>query len=286
MRCMANRARTLHRGSGTGWRRSEHTIWAKVPTPPASCHGHSPHPLRPHRDHHATRPRRSCPRPLSVAPEPQHHRPRVFLHGPRIRRLMRRGCDPFSRGAARRWKRTGMTLPCSNVEPTFVHSGFREAPLGRGSSGVGVRDRQPAPASAGTCGRLFPGGRTGLSGLQSLTNAEGAITWDLSVDSTVCRAHRHAAGVRKRGNLQKVPPGGTFCRLSQYPCEQRHVYWVLGRMDRQDVRLFARTGRLGHRFCDETRWGLFGWSAGCAATVSPSAPVVWCSGMTTKEAFP
>jgi transposase len=34
--------------------------------------------------------------------------------------------------------------------------------------------------------------------------------WDLSVDSTVSRAHQHAAGARKQGDLQKEPPGGTF----------------------------------------------------------------------------
>ncbi|MFJ7063543.1 IS5 family transposase [Streptomyces microflavus] len=34
--------------------------------------------------------------------------------------------------------------------------------------------------------------------------------WDLSVDPTVCRAHQHAAGARKQGDLQKEPPGGVF----------------------------------------------------------------------------
>ncbi|MGW9373791.1 IS5 family transposase [Streptomyces xanthophaeus] len=47
-----------------------------------------------------------------------------------------------------------------------------------------------------------------LTRLGSLADAKGAITWDLSVDSTVCRAHQHAAGARKRGDLQKEPPGG------------------------------------------------------------------------------
>ncbi|MER5200785.1 IS5 family transposase [Streptomyces sp. NPDC002755] len=46
--------------------------------------------------------------------------------------------------------------------------------------------------------------------LQSLADAEGAIVWKLSVDSTVCRAHQHAAGARKEGELQKEPPGGVF----------------------------------------------------------------------------
>ncbi len=49
-----------------------------------------------------------------------------------------------------------------------------------------------------------------LTRLQALSDAKGAITWDLSVDSTVCRAHQHAAGARKQGDLQKEPPGGVF----------------------------------------------------------------------------
>ena len=36
----------------------------------------------------------------------------------------------------------------------------------------------------------------------------GLITWDVSVDSTVARAHQHAAGARRRGDLQAEPPGG------------------------------------------------------------------------------
>ncbi|MFF0430140.1 transposase, partial [Streptomyces sp. NPDC004520] len=32
----------------------------------------------------------------------------------------------------------------------------------------------------------------------------------MSVDSTVCRAHQHAAGARRQSDLQKEPPGGIF----------------------------------------------------------------------------
>ncbi|MEU6199583.1 IS5 family transposase [Streptomyces sp. NPDC047061] len=49
-----------------------------------------------------------------------------------------------------------------------------------------------------------------LAQLQSLADAKGEIVWDLSVDSTVCRAHQHAVGARKQGDLQKEPPGGNF----------------------------------------------------------------------------
>jgi transposase len=47
-----------------------------------------------------------------------------------------------------------------------------------------------------------------LTGLQARADAEGLITWDVSVDSTVMRAHQHAAGARRDGDLQAEPPGG------------------------------------------------------------------------------
>ncbi|MFE5681432.1 IS5 family transposase [Streptomyces erythrochromogenes] len=43
--------------------------------------------------------------------------------------------------------------------------------------------------------------------LQTDADTKGLITWDLSVGSTICRAHQHAAGARKK-DLQKEPPGG------------------------------------------------------------------------------
>ena len=38
-----------------------------------------------------------------------------------------------------------------------------------------------------------------LTALQAVADAAGRIVWDVSVDSTVARAHQHAAGARKRG---------------------------------------------------------------------------------------
>jgi transposase len=38
-----------------------------------------------------------------------------------------------------------------------------------------------------------------VTDLQARADAEGLIAWDVSVDSTVARAHQHAAGARKRG---------------------------------------------------------------------------------------
>jgi transposase len=47
-----------------------------------------------------------------------------------------------------------------------------------------------------------------LAGLQAMADAFGLITWDVSVDSTITRAHQHAAGARKQPQLQVEPPGG------------------------------------------------------------------------------
>ncbi|KXK59692.1 transposase [Micromonospora rosaria] len=47
-----------------------------------------------------------------------------------------------------------------------------------------------------------------VTGLQACADAAGAITWDVSVDSTSARAHQHAAGARRSADLQKEPPGG------------------------------------------------------------------------------
>ena len=49
-----------------------------------------------------------------------------------------------------------------------------------------------------------------LTGLQARANAAGLITWDVSVDSTIARAHQHAAGARTRPDQQTEPPGGVI----------------------------------------------------------------------------
>lgn len=38
-----------------------------------------------------------------------------------------------------------------------------------------------------------------LNNLQVKEDTDGIIKWEVSVDSTVCRAHQHAAGARKTG---------------------------------------------------------------------------------------
>ncbi|MEU0437998.1 IS5 family transposase [Streptomyces sp. NPDC006290] len=81
-------------------------------------------------------------------------------------------------------------------------------------TGIPWRDM---PAEYGPWGRIYDlfrrWQRSGIwhrvfTQLQALADAGGSITWDINVDSTVCRAHQHAAGARKWGDLQKEPPGG------------------------------------------------------------------------------
>ncbi|MFC9854065.1 hypothetical protein [Streptomyces prasinus] len=52
--------------------------------------------------------------------------------------------------------------------------------------------------------------------LQAGADAKGLITWDISVDSTIARAHQHAAGARKKGDLQVEPPGGVFTESADH----------------------------------------------------------------------
>ncbi|MFJ3692110.1 IS5 family transposase [[Kitasatospora] papulosa] len=44
--------------------------------------------------------------------------------------------------------------------------------------------------------------------LQAEADVKGLITWEVNVDSTVCRAHQHAAGAAKRGICKRSRPAG------------------------------------------------------------------------------
>lgn len=50
--------------------------------------------------------------------------------------------------------------------------------------------------------------------LQAEADAEGLITWDVNVDSTVCRAHQHVAGAAKRRTFKRSCPA---VLLSSWP---------------------------------------------------------------------
>lgn len=45
-----------------------------------------------------------------------------------------------------------------------------------------------------------------LAALQARAEASGMITWEVNVDSTIMRAHQHAAGARKRGTYRRNHP--------------------------------------------------------------------------------
>lgn len=45
--------------------------------------------------------------------------------------------------------------------------------------------------------------------LRAQADARQLITWDLNIDSTVCRAHQHAAGARKKGSCRKSRPAAS-----------------------------------------------------------------------------
>jgi transposase len=48
-----------------------------------------------------------------------------------------------------------------------------------------------------------------LTALQAIADAAGRIVWDVSVDSTIARAHQHAAGARKKGICRRNHPVGS-----------------------------------------------------------------------------
>lgn len=47
-----------------------------------------------------------------------------------------------------------------------------------------------------------------VKSLQVFADAAGRIGWQVSVDSTIVRAHPHAAGARRESDRQVEPPGG------------------------------------------------------------------------------
>jgi transposase len=74
----------------------------------------------------------------------------------------------------------------------------------RTRAGTPWRDVPPAYGSWRAIYGLFRRWQRGgiwanvLAALQARADAAGLITWDVSVDSTIARAHQHAAGARKR----------------------------------------------------------------------------------------
>ena len=58
------------------------------------------------------------------------------------------------------------------------------------------------------CWQLDRVWHTILTALLAHADAAGLIAWDVSLDSTVTRAHQHAAGARRDSSAQAEPPTG------------------------------------------------------------------------------
>ena len=65
-----------------------------------------------------------------------------------------------------------------------------------------------------------------LAGLQARADAAGLITWEVNVDSTICRAHQHAAGARREGLAQQEPPGGVGCEPDDHGLGRSRGGWT------------------------------------------------------------
>lgn len=102
---------------------------------------------------------------------------------------------------------------CLHVRPRVVRRSGRNdsSSTGSGSARRGVpADYAPWRTIYGLFRRWQRDG-TGdriLATLQPTADAAGRIGWTVSVDSTTSRAHQHAAGAPRNGDLQKQPPGG------------------------------------------------------------------------------
>jgi hypothetical protein len=62
--------------------------------------------------------------------------------------------------------------------------------------------------------------------LQALADHAGLIGWDVSVDSTIMRAHQHAAGARRCGGQQAEPPGGVSVEPDDHALGRSRGGWT------------------------------------------------------------
>jgi transposase len=62
-----------------------------------------------------------------------------------------------------------------------------------------------------------------LTRLQAEADAKGLITWQVSVDATIARAHQHAAGARKGGTANAHNQAESTSSLTTMPWDARGV---------------------------------------------------------------
>ena len=65
-----------------------------------------------------------------------------------------------------------------------------------------------------------------LTRLQTIADAADQIAWDVSVDSTILRAHQHAAGARHHGHEQIEPPGGVVTEPADHALGRSRGGWT------------------------------------------------------------
>nr|WP_281171540.1 IS5 family transposase [Actinoplanes globisporus] len=65
-----------------------------------------------------------------------------------------------------------------------------------------------------------------LALVQARADAAGLIGWTVSVDSTISRAHQHAAGTRRDGDRQKEPPGGVEAEPADHGLGRSRGGWT------------------------------------------------------------
>ncbi len=65
-----------------------------------------------------------------------------------------------------------------------------------------------------------------VTALQALADAAGIIGWQVCVDSTVVRAHQHAAGARRDPAGQFDSPGGTTCEPADHALGRSRGGWT------------------------------------------------------------
>ncbi|MGW2825939.1 IS5 family transposase [Streptomyces sp. NPDC001443] len=100
-----------------------------------------------------------------------------------------------------------------------------------------------------------------LRAAQARADAAGDVGWLMSVDSTVVRAHQHAAGARKGASIGSARPG----RVDRLP-DQLVIQQVRRQLGRTD--LFDRLSRASH----VAQQVLLPWSGDAPETVQTLAP--------------
>jgi transposase len=121
-----------------------------------------------------------------------------------------------------------------------------------------------------------------LARLQARCDAVGLITWDVSVDSTIARAHQHAAGARKKGLISvslRVGWGNRSRPITRWDAGgvagPPSCVWPPSR-DRSRCRWWSRRGSEVTRRSFRSCWAVFAWPGW--AVVGPGFGRIGCGG--------